>query len=115
MLVRPCPGRLTLPDLGVVVTTIALDGNCDSGTLAWHEGIDLHQGVMPGIQGGVAILDIEKAHPRHVRFSPPFGITWQCVAVIPNQATDAYYQRCSYGLIPSASHFAMVPFRDYPS
>ncbi len=32
--------------------------------------IDLHQGVMPDIQGGVAILDIEKAHPRHVRFSP---------------------------------------------
>ena len=27
-----------------------------------NDGIDLHQGIMLGIQSGVAILDIEKAH-----------------------------------------------------
>ena len=32
-----------------------------------NDGIDLHQRVMLGIQSGVAILDIEKAHLTHVQ------------------------------------------------
>ena len=39
----------------------------------WNDGIDLHQGVMLGIQSGVTLLDIEKAHLSHVQLLRPFG------------------------------------------
>ena len=39
----------------------------------WNDGIDLHQGVMLGIQSGVTLLDIEKTHLSHVQLLRPFG------------------------------------------
>ena len=43
---------------------------------------------MLGIQNGVAILDIEKAHLSHVSLLRPFG---KRLSVILNQVGDAYY------------------------
>ena len=41
----------------------------------WNEGIDLRQGVILGIQAGVAFLDIEKDHLRHLQFLW-LSVTW---------------------------------------
>ena len=38
-------------------------------------GVDLHQGIVFGVQSGVAILDIEKAHLSHVALLRPCWLT----------------------------------------
>ena len=41
-----------------------------------NDGIDLRQGIVLGVQSGVAILDIEKAHLSHVQLLQHDWLTW---------------------------------------